>query len=383
MSDIVTPSYVFDTDIFRNRIRDISRALPGIPLTYSVKANPFLVPYIPDEIRHLEVCSPGELSLCMKLGVAPDRIIYSGVMKEAWDIKEALSYGVDMITAESLSHYELIKEAADLTSRKAELLLRLSSGNQFGMSYNDLNRVLSDVSEQKTVHVKGLHYYSGTAKGLAQVEKDIARIDEVLKRLKDDLGFECDLIEYGPGLNSECFASTEEECEDKDRELLMSVAPLLFDLDKRYSLGIEMGRFMATSCGIYETSIMDIKDTDGVSYIITDGGVHQVKYYGQNMAMRVPVIDHDGEGDEKAYTVCGSLCTVADVLVRSVNLRGAKTGDRLSFRRTGAYSVTEAPVLFLSRTMPAVYIRSAQDDIRMIRSGQEAYLVNLPDEVQN
>ena len=46
----MTPSYIFDLDLFRKRIRDISEALPGIPLVYSIKANPFLLPYLPEDI---------------------------------------------------------------------------------------------------------------------------------------------------------------------------------------------------------------------------------------------------------------------------------------------------------------------------------------------
>lgn len=46
------------------------------------------------------------------------------------------------------------------------------------------------------------------------------------------------------------------------------------------------------------------------------------------------------------YTLCGSLCTVADVLVREVKLKKLEIGDILEFAHCGAYSVTEAPALF-------------------------------------
>ena len=50
------------------------------------------------------------------------------------------------------------------------------------------------------------------------------------------------------------------------------------------------------------------------------------------------------------YTLCGSLCTVADVLVREVKLKKLELGDVLEFGHCGAYSVTEAPALFLVKT---------------------------------
>ena len=45
-----------------------------------------------------------------------------------------------------------------------------------------------------------------------------------------------------------------------------------------------------------------------------------MRYYGQNMAMRVPpirIVDNvENEGITEKYCICGSLCTVADVMVR-------------------------------------------------------------------
>ena len=372
-----TPCYIFDIDLFHNRIRQVKSALREIPLVYSIKANPFLIPYIPEEIDHLEVCSPGELAICREYKVPPGRIIYSGVMKEAWDIEEALSYGVDIITAESLRHYELIKEISLKTGRKAEILPRLSSGNQFGMSVDDIRTILKDAGSCDNVHIKGLHYYSGTAKGVKQVAGDVKKLEGAAEALRAESGFECGLLEYGPGLAAECFADTEDKCEEKDMELLTSVSPVIHEMSEKYHLSIEMGRFFTAPCGTYETTVMDIKSTDGVSYIITDGGMHHLKYYGQNMAMKSPVIVHEGVGEERDYTICGSLCTTADVLVRNIGLKGVKPGDILDFKLAGAYSVTEAPVLFLSRSMPAIYARSEKDGTVMLRDACGSYLINL------
>ena len=87
-----TPCYIFNKKDFKERIRMVAEALPGIPLTYSIKANSFLIAAAPEQIRHLEVCSPGELAICERLKVDPKRIIYSGVMKENTDVAEAIRY---------------------------------------------------------------------------------------------------------------------------------------------------------------------------------------------------------------------------------------------------------------------------------------------------
>ena len=280
----MTPSYTFDIDIFKSRIENTGKALPGIPLVYSIKANPFLIPYIPEEIAHIEVCSPGELAICKELRVSPEKIIYSGVMKEAEDVKEAVSYGAGILTAESRLHLKLIKEAAKKAGTNVKVLLRLSSGNQFGMSLEDLKAAINEAS-CCSVDIIGLHYYSGTAKSLKGVEKDIARLRDALDILREVSGFPCKMLEYGPGLAAESFAPTDAECEQRDMELLSSVSPLLNDLAGQMNLSLEMGRFLAAPCGIYETTVKDIKSTDEVNYVIVDGGTHHLKYYGDRKSV--------------------------------------------------------------------------------------------------
>ena len=66
------------------------------------------------------------------------------------------------------------------------------------------------------------------------------------------------------------------------------------------------------------------------------------------------------------YEICGSLCTVSDVIIRQVPLANPETGDILVFERTGAYSVTEGISLFLSRDLPRIYIKNGKE-LREIR----------------
>lgn len=376
-----TPCYLFDASIFKKRIEDIKEGLQDIPLTFSIKANPFLLSALPDRdlIEHVEVCSPGELAICKSLSVPGDRILYSGVMKEEWDVREALEYGVDIITSESKLHYDLICRVSRETRRKPKVLLRLSSGNQFGMSEEDILDILKG-RDDDPAEITGLHFYSGTAKTkVKQIEKDLSKIRDLLKIAEDETGFTPELVEYGPGLSAEYYEGPYDE---KDRELLYSIKDLLLDFSGEHNLGIEMGRFMAAPAGTYYTKVCDIKTNGGVNYAIVDGGIHQLKYYGQNMAMKIPPVkvERDGESLEKTegtkdkYCICGSLCTVADVLIREIELPELKVGDILSFDRCGAYSVSEGALTFLSRSMPEIWIRDGET--RCLREKMESWKLN-------
>lgn len=128
--------------------------------------------------------------------------------------------------------------------------------------------------------------------------------------------------------------------------------------------------------------MVDLKRNGERNYCLVDGGINHVNYYGQNMAMRVPIIDHIGEGEEqtaeekKEWTICGSLCTFADLLVRKTAFRNLKIGDMLIFNNIGAYSVTEGIYLFLSRSMPAVYLYSEESGLRLIREAVSTVVFN-------
>ena len=99
----------------------------------------------------------------------------------------------------------------------------------------------------------------------------------------------------------------------------------LFREKRPYEVTFEMGRYLTASCGYYMTKIMDQKRNDAVNVCIVDGGINHVNYYGQNMAMKTPVLSyfpqHSLEQEkEEEWTVYGSLCTVADILLKKLPL---------------------------------------------------------------
>ena len=102
---------------------------------------------------------------------------------------------------------------------------------------------------------------------------------------------------------------------------------------------LEFGRFITANAGYYLTRVNDVKNTDGSGYIIVDGGIHQINYYGQVMGMKKPymsIIDTEGNvrsvedyEDVPKWNICGSLCTVNDVIVRGVSIDNPKKDDIL------------------------------------------------------
>ena len=366
-----TPSFVFDEEALSARMREV-RAIVGngVRLCYSIKANPFLIPEMARHTALLEVCSPGELTICEDLHVDPATILFSGVNKTAQDIAHAMDAGVVRFTAESPLHLRLLEQAAAARGRVYPVLLRLTAGTQFGMDESDLIDAIDHRDAYAHLRFEGLHYFSGTQR--AKIDKDqrreLSMLAEFMDRLESEHGWRADKLEYGPGLFVPYF--THEDFSDTLAPL-RTLAPDLRAMAARCELTIEMGRFFASACGHYLTTVMDTKVNRGAHYAILDGGMHHVNYFGGMMGMRVPQITHlpgaQHTDDTPAdWSLCGSLCTTADVLVRSIPLGGLAPGDVLAFHNIGAYSVTEGPALFLSRDMPRIILASAQGE-RLVR----------------
>ena len=375
-----TPCYILDYDVLNNHIDKMLQAADGkIEFCYAMKANPYVIGEVNKKIPKIEVCSPGELEICRHYGIDGQSIVFSGVNKNKGDIEKAFLYGVDIITIESMKHFELVREYCVEHNCEAKILLRLTSGAQFGMEEEQIRTIIADRAEYPMLHILGIHYFTGTQK--KKIEKDKEELNQLvilLNELKRDYSYEANILEYGLGLSVPYFEGEDFEHIYRD---LQEMVDYVTELALSCKVVFELGRYIVSSSGVYCTKVDDIKKSHEKNFCIVDGGIHQINYYGQNMAMRTPIIEHIKENAStnnvsQEWCICGSLCTFADVLVRKAHFNNLEIGDILAFYYVGAYSITEAPYLFLSRTMPTIYQYQKENGIKLIRKEIEAYQIN-------
>ncbi len=378
-SKFKTPFYVFDSDVLNAQVKKIKDALQSTAkVCYAMKANPFIIAEILDTVDCFEVCSPGEFRICERANIPMEKIVMSGVYKNKDDIHYALdTYKTDGVyTVESYNQWVLLSEYASENKMNIKVLLRLSNGNQFGMDKSVLESIVADRENHPYIHIEGVQYFTGTQKKPAsKIEREIRKIDALVIELKEKYGFEAEKIEYGPGLPI-CYFDGEENVED---EMLEALCNAIKEMQFKGEIVLEMGRYIAAYCGYYFTKVVDEKVNKSQPYCIIDGGVHHVNYYGQMMAMKMPPIVHleeDKDADEKNWSICGSLCTVNDVLVKAYPFKNLKLGDTLVFKKTGAYSSTEGISLLLSRDLPQIIVYSQKDGYRVARTHYATDIIN-------
>ncbi len=389
-----TPAYVFDTDVLRKRILHIKNTLgENINLCYAMKANPFVVGSIGDEIDRYEVCSPGEFRICERAEVDIDKVVLSGVWKEDKDTARIIkAYGDKILyTAESENQFKLVNSEAEKNGIVVNVILRVTTGNQFGIDEEKICEIIANRAQYKGVNIRGIQHFSGTQRHNLKIYKEeIDFCDNFIERLEREYGYVAEELEFGTGFFVDYFRPKTEREKQKqlekgrfDEEALMrDFANLLADMKFKGEITLEIGRFIAAYCGKYYTSVVDDKVNHGIHFCIADGGMHQVNYYGQMMGMKLPYyrqLKATGEiydGGTDKINLCGALCTINDNIVKEMLVTDAKKGDIFEFQNVGAYSMTETPALFLSRDLPKVYLYSQSGGLKLMRDRFETDALN-------
>ena len=376
-----TPAYVFDTGALEDRVAYLKSHLPErVRLCYAVKANNFIIGALDPLVPRFEICSEGEYRVCETLGIAGEKMVISGVYKTPDFIRELVETRPDvgMYTVESQEQLRLLQDCAREAGRPLPVLLRLTSGNQFGLDKPVLVRAIAE-NDPALLDIHGIQFFSGTQKAsVKKLKRELDKLDTLIDTLREELGFVCRELEYGPGLPAFYF---EGDSFDEDAHMA-GFSEAIDALRFGGELTFELGRGIAASCGTYLTRVVDKKSNKGQNYAIVDGGMNHLVYFGQSMAMRVPHMKLSpprglGEGEE-LWNLCGALCTANDILVKQLPVPGLETGDVFAFENTGAYCMIEGISLFLSRDLPQVLLLDRDGSVHQVRCGAPTWPLNTP-----
>lgn len=86
------------------------------------------------------MCSYGEYQICKNQLSVDTEIIFGGVCKLDYEISEAIKDERVIVTVESLNQLEIIDRLSAERKERTKILLRLSAGNQFGLSERNLKK---------------------------------------------------------------------------------------------------------------------------------------------------------------------------------------------------------------------------------------------------
>ena len=380
VNEFGTPLFIYDGDLLRDRHGAVREAFPSFEVLYSMKANPSLA--LLGLIKSLgagtEIASGGELFLAREVGFDPLDIVFAGPGKTDSELEDAIVSGIYAVNVESFRELERVGRISRLVGVPARVALRINTSagltksgegsagplheqmaggpSKFGIDEEKLDR-LDAAWDKRTTEIVGIHIY--TASQILRADEIVANAERTAaaaRHVEQVIGRELASIDFGGGLGVPHY----EDEEPLDLPALGArVEEVFAPFAKRGTrLMIELGRYIVSECGVFVSRIIELKESRGQRYVITDGGINQflrpVLMRVKHQAAVVSRLDAPPAIDAK---VSGPLCTPIDITSTDIRVPdGTAIDDLVAIMNAGAYGYSMSPQLFLSHPTPAEVI---------------------------
>jgi diaminopimelate decarboxylase len=357
-----TPLLVVDEDHLRARARAFAALFPH-PL-YAVKAftSRAAIRIVTEEGLDVLASTGGELEACLRAGVAGDRIVLHGNNKSDEELRAAVEAGVRLVNVDNAHELERLESVAAGLGVVQPIMLRVipevgagahekivtgAAGSKFGIPIASMSAAVRRAVELPHVRPVGIHSHVGSQVLLAEPYLEaVDVILDLLVRLRDETGFEAELVDTGGGFG---VAYTDEEpfaLEDLAPALLARIR----DGAARRGLRVphvlvEPGRAVVGTAMVTLYRVGTVKPSaDGRTIVAVDGGMSdnvRPMLYGARYT--VASAGPPRPPAPAVVDVVGRHCESGDVLAREVKLpHEPEPGDLLAFAATGAYTYSMA-----------------------------------------
>ena len=357
-----TPTYAFDVRRLRLQVDKLASRLPAeIEILYSLKANASLgiCDIFADGGIGADVASAGELATAVAAGFPADRIFVGGPFKSAETIAQLRELPTAMMSVDSLSELERLRD--ERLTNSAVLRLRPDFGScaavpagsesRFGFTCEELDRC-RDYLPECDFDVIGCHVYAGSQVLDADKLNEHLRLSlDLSLRAADTLGITPTFINLGGGFGIPYGDDAELDLGRVSDELAK-----LVDRAAPARLALELGRYLVAEAGWYLTAVLGHQTFQGRPAVVVDGGVHQrADLCGLCLRQKAnsPHVLATISSALVPTDVLGCLSLPEDVMIEASPLPTLSPGDVLAFPNAGAYGLWSSPALFHGSSLPA------------------------------
>jgi diaminopimelate decarboxylase len=368
-----TPAYVYSKATLLRHLNVYQKSLEclnGI-VCFSVKAlsNLSILKLLDEHGSGFDIVSGGELHRCIKAGIDPKKIIFSGVGKSADEIALALKVGILSFNVESESELKRIYQISKNMNLKAPIGLRVNPDvdaggheyiktgkkeNKFGISFEKALDIAKEYSNKPELNFLAITCHIGSQiLDLKSFKNAAEQMLDLANRL-DQIGLEIKIIDMGGGLGVKYI----DEETSAPAELMEIYKDVFSGTNKRIFL--EPGRSIAANAGILLAKVEYLKN----NFLITDTAMNDLlrpALYKANHQV-VPLLEQN-IGHNKVDVV-GPVCESGDYLAKEAEVE-IKEDEFLAIRTAGAYGFVMSSN-YNSRPR-ACEILVEGDDFRLIR----------------
>jgi diaminopimelate decarboxylase len=368
---VETPAYVYDLDGMAAAARGLVEGFGGAPhlVAYAVKANSAgpIIRAIAAAGCGAEVVSGGELALVLKAGVAPDRVLYSGVAKKAGEIDLAIGAGDRGIAAlqlESVAELARVEGRAKALGRVARVGLRINPGVEadthekvatghdeakFGVALEDLDQAFESLHASKHLAFVAVGCHVGSQLTETSTYLEAARrVLAVARRWEQDHP-PLELVDFGGGFGVDYGAGCKAAPGDFARA---AIALLQQEGFAGRRVTVEPGRSLVAEHGVLVARVVSSKASkSGRRWLLIDAGMNDLirpALYGAHH--RIEPLDAAPTQLGDGYRVVGPVCESSDDF--GVHRFASPLPELVVIRDAGAYGFTMASE-YNGRPLPA------------------------------
>ena len=369
--ELETPFYYYDVNVLRETLSCINKEAGkynNFCVHYAVKANANHkgLTIIRESGLGADCVSGGEIRAAIKAGFPTNKIVYAGVGKTDWEINLGLDYDIFCFNVESVPELEIINELAAAKGKTARVAFRINPNvgahthanittglaeNKFGISMEDMDKVIDMAGTLPHVKFVGLHFHIGSQ--ILDMGDFVALCNRV-NELQEKLYARQIIVEHinvGGGLGID-YAHPNRQAIPNFTEYFATYHKHL-KLRPQQTLHFELGRAVVGQCGSLISKVIYVKQGANKQFAILDAGMtdlirpalYQAYHKIENITSEEPM---------ETYDVVGPICESSDVFGKAIDLNKAHRGDLFALRSAGAYGEIMASA-YNCRALPKGY----------------------------
>ncbi len=369
-----TPVYVYSTATIERHARVFTEAVAGCgngdPLiAFAVKANPngAVLATLAKAGLGADTVSIGEIKRALAAGIAPEKIIFSGVGKTAPEMAEALDLGIGQFNLESEPEAEMLSMVASAKNRVASVAFRInpnviagthakiSTGaaeTKFGVAYDRARDAFALAARLPGLDAQGVAVHIGSQlTNLEPLASAFAKIGALIADLRAD-GHSITSADLGGGLGVPYDPSQPLPPSPADYGAMVRKATEGWDV----RLAFEPGRLIVANAGVLLSRVIRIKPSvTNQPFVIVDAAMNDL--------LRPSLYDawHDiravaPRGERSVANVVGPVCETGDTFATSREMDVVEPDDLVIFATAGAYAATMASTYNSRALTPEVIV---------------------------
>lgn len=364
-----TPFYLYDFAKIEQSFREYQAAFEQACICYALKANSNLsvLNFLSRMGSGADCVSINEVKKALLSGVPKEKIIFSGVGKQAYEIREALQRDIWILNVESEFELNMIERIAAELGVVARISFRMnpdvsanthsyiSTGikeSKFGLSANEVFSLANRAKDSPNLAPICLHTHIGSQiLELDALILSVKKLAEFAERLLES-GVNLEYLDIGGGVGVDYEGGRKSvDLREYSSAAKNFIEPL--------GLGLicEPGRYIMAQAGVLGVSVLGSKSNGPKNFVITDGAMndlmrpslygakHPVSFYSSlefkdDDKLKSEEISQIKK--EKAYDIVGPICESGDFLAKDVALSNPLCGDIIAIECAGAYGFSMA-----------------------------------------